>query len=60
MEQTILSAFFYKLKNVHLSPGTQDAMKVSLAAHVMSHTVVSSLNAHVSQDKEQCPVFILL
>jgi len=29
---------FYKLTDAHLAPVAQNAMKVSLAAHVMSHT----------------------
>jgi len=44
----------YKLTNIHLAPVTQCAMKVSLAAQVMSHTVAAGIYALVSSGKEQC------
>jgi hypothetical protein len=43
---------FYTLTDAHLAPVAQDAMKVSLAAQVMSHTVGASLNSVVSQGNE--------
>jgi hypothetical protein len=51
---------FYKLTDAHLAPVGQDAMKVSLAAQVMSHIVGASLNSFVSQGKEHCSAFIVL
>jgi len=33
----------YKITDAHLAPVAQDAMKVSLAAQVMSHTALPSL-----------------
>ena len=45
---------FYNLTDAHLVPVAQDAMKVSLAAQVMSHTVRASPNSVASQGKEQC------
>jgi hypothetical protein len=42
---------FYKLTDVHLAPVAQDAMKVSLAAQMMSHTVGAGLNSIASQGK---------
>jgi hypothetical protein len=50
----------YKLTDAHLAPAAQDAMKVSLAAQLMSHTVGESLNSTASQGKEQCSAFIVL
>jgi len=50
---------FYKLTNAHLAPVAQDAMKVSLAAQVMSHTVGASLTSVASQGKECCSYFIV-
>jgi hypothetical protein len=58
-KQNIVQAC-YKLKDAHLTPLAQNAMKVSLAAQVMSHTVGATLNAVVSQGKEHCSVFIVL
>jgi len=39
----------YKLTDAHLAPVAQDAMKVSLAAQVMSHTAGATLNSVSSQ-----------
>jgi hypothetical protein len=50
---------FYKLTDVHLAPVAQDAMKVSLAAQVMSHTVAAGLNSIASQVKQHCCAFIV-
>ena len=44
----------YKLTDTHLAPVTQCAMKVSLAAQAMSHTVAAEIYALVSCGKEQC------
>jgi hypothetical protein len=44
----------YKLTDIHLSPATQCAMKVSLAAQVMSHTVAAGIYSLVSEGNEQC------
>ena len=44
----------YKLTDTHLAPVTQCAMKVSLAAQVMSHTVAAAIYSLVSYGKEQC------
>jgi hypothetical protein len=44
----------YKLTNTHMAPVTQCAMKVSLAAQVMSHTVAAAIYSLVSYGKEQC------
>jgi hypothetical protein len=49
----------YKLTDAHLTPVAQDAMKVSLAAQVMSHTVGASLNSIASQSTERCSAFIV-
>jgi len=48
----------FKLTDTHLAPVTQCAMKVSLAAQVMSHTVAAGLLTLVAHSKE-VPSFIL-
>ena len=45
--------------DAHLAPVAQDAMKISLAAQVMSHTVGASLNSVASQGIEHCSAFIV-
>jgi hypothetical protein len=50
----------YKLTKAHVEPVAQDAMKVSLAAQVMSHTVGAGLNSVASQGKKHCSAFIVL
>jgi len=50
----------YKLTDAHLTPLAQNAMKVSLAAQVMSHTVGATPNTIASQGNEHCSVFIVL
>ena len=50
----------YKITDAHLAPVAQDAMKVSLAAQVMSHTVGASLISVASQGKEHCSSFTVL
>jgi len=44
----------YKLNGTHLAPVTQCAMKVSLTAQVVSHTVAAAIYSLVSNGKEQC------
>ena len=44
----------FKLKDTHMAPVTQCAMKVSLAAQLMSHTVAAGIYTLVSYGKEQC------
>jgi hypothetical protein len=39
---------FYKLTDTHLNPTEQRAMKVNLAAQLISHTVPARLNALVA------------
>jgi hypothetical protein len=39
---------FYKLTDTHLNPTAQSAMKVNLAAELISHTVPALLNALVA------------
>jgi hypothetical protein len=51
---------FYKLTDAHLAPVAHFAIKVSLAAQVMSHTVGAGINSVASQDKERCFTFIVL
>jgi hypothetical protein len=46
----------YKLTDSHLNPVAQSAMKVSLAAQVMSHPV-AGLNTLVSTGKKHCTAF---
>jgi hypothetical protein len=43
-----------KLTDTHLAPVTQCAMKVSLAAQVISHTVAAAIYSLVSYGMEQC------
>ena len=47
----------YKLTDAHLAPVAQDAMKVSLAAQVLSHNVGATLNSVSSEGKEHCSAF---
>jgi hypothetical protein len=44
------------MTDTYLNPTAQSAMKVSFAAHVMSHTVAASLNALVATGKDHCTV----
>jgi hypothetical protein len=50
--QTIRLTF--KLTEAHLAAVTLCAMKVSLAAQVMSHTVAAGLYTLVASRREQC------
>jgi uncharacterized membrane protein len=38
----------------HLKPFAQGAMKVSLAAQIMSNTVAAAIDTHVTAGKEKC------
>jgi hypothetical protein len=49
-----LIRMLYKLTDTHLSPATQCAMKVNLAAQVMSHTVAVGIYSLLSEGKEHC------
>jgi hypothetical protein len=53
-DKHLLIRMLYKLTKTHLDPVTQCAMKVSLAAQVMSHTVAAGIYTLVSYGKEQC------
>ena len=53
-DRDFMSRMLYKLTDTHLAPVTQCAMKVSLAAQVMGHTVGARIYALVSYGKEQC------
>jgi hypothetical protein len=44
----------YKLTDTRLSPVTQCAMKVSVAAQAISHTAAAGIYTLVSAGKEQC------
>ena len=43
-----------KLTDDHMAPAARCAMKVSLAAQVMSHTVAAALYTEATRGKEQC------
>jgi hypothetical protein len=53
-EKNYMIRMLYKLTDTHLAPVAQCAMKVSLAAQVMSHTVAAGIYTLVSHSKEQC------
>jgi hypothetical protein len=53
-DKHLLILTLYKLTKTHLAPVTQCAMKVSLAAQVMSRTVAAGIYTLVSYGKEQC------
>ena len=53
-EKHFLYSRMYKLTDDHLAPVTQCAMKVSMAAQVMSHTVAAAIYSVVSYGKGQC------
>jgi hypothetical protein len=56
LDKTRLFRRLYKLTDTHLNPTAQSAMKVNLAAQIMSHIVAASLNALVATGKEHCTV----
>jgi len=43
-----------RMTDRHLKPFTQDAMKVSLAAQIMSSTLAAAIDTHVTASKEKC------
>jgi len=48
---------YYLLHNMidgHLKLFTQDTMKVSLAAHVVSSTVAAAIDTHLTASREKC------
>jgi hypothetical protein len=53
-EKHFLIRSMEKLTDDHLTPATQCAIKVSLAAEIMSHTVAAAIFSVVSYGKEQC------
>ena len=53
-EKHFLYSRMYKLTDDHLAPVTQCAMKVSMAAQVMSHTVAAAIYSVVSYGKGKC------
>jgi hypothetical protein len=53
-EKDYVICMLYKLTDTHLAPVAQCAMKVSLAAQVMSHTLAPGIYCLVSHGKEQC------
>jgi hypothetical protein len=53
-KQNVLYRVLHKLTDRHLKPFAQDAMRVSLAAQVMSNTVAAAIDTHVTAGKEKC------
>jgi len=53
-KQNALYRQLCKVTDRHLKPFAQDAMKVSLAAQVMSSTVAAAIDTHVTTGKEKC------
>ena len=53
-KQNVLYRQLRKVTDRHLKPFAQDAMKVSLAAQVMSNTVAAAIDTHVTAGKEKC------
>ena len=53
-KQNVLYRQLRKVTGRHLKPFAQDAMKVSLAAQVMSNTVAAAIDTHVTAGKEKC------
>jgi hypothetical protein len=49
-----LIRMLYRLTDTHLAPVAHSAMKVSLAAQVMSHTVAAQIYSLLANGKEQC------
>jgi hypothetical protein len=56
LDKTTLFCLLYKLTDTHLNPTAQSAMKVNLAAQVMSHTVAAGLSTLVATGKDHCTV----
>jgi len=53
-KQNVLYRQLCKVTDRHPKHFAQDAMKVSLAAQVMSSTVAAAIDTHVSAGKEKC------
>ena len=53
-KQNVLYRQLRRVTDRHLKPFAQDAMKVSLAAQVMSNTVAAAIDTHVTAGKEKC------
>ena len=53
-KQNVLYRVMCHVTNRHLKPFAQDAMKVSLAAQVMSTSVAAAIDTHVTAGKEKC------
>ena len=53
-KQNVLYRQLRQVTDRHLKPFAQDAMKVSLAAQVMSNTVAAAIDTHVTPGKEKC------
>jgi hypothetical protein len=53
-KQIVLYRVMRHVTDRHLKPFAQDAMKVSLAAQVMSSTVAAAVDTHVTAGKEKC------
>jgi hypothetical protein len=58
-EKQKIVRLLYKLNDAHLALVTQEAMKFSLAAQVMSHTVGATLNSFSSASKKHCSAFMV-
>ena len=53
-KQNVLYRVMRHVTDRHLKPFAQDAMKVSLAAQVMSTSVAAAIDTHVTAGKEKC------
>jgi hypothetical protein len=53
-KQNVLYCVMRHVTDRHLKPFAQDAMKVSLAAQVMSTSVAAAIDTHVTAGKEKC------
>jgi len=53
-KQNILYRQLCQVTDRHLTPFAQDALKVSLAAQVMSSTVAAAIDTHVTAGKDKC------
>jgi hypothetical protein len=53
-KQHMLYYLLHNMTDRHLKPITQDAMKVSLAAQIMSCTLAAAVDTHVTANKEKC------
>ena len=53
-KQNVLYRVMHHVTDRHLKPFAQDAMKVSLAAQVMSTSAAAAIDTHVTAGKEKC------